>query len=251
MSMKIKVLIVFSLLVLNVNLLRAQNSGRLDLTRILYIYQFVTNHYLTSAEFWASRASVYRNYKISDSEVILSSTSMDFNELDSFLVFFSIDTIDEELNVFNKFDLSEINSLFKVKVDSTLGKVPDSLICSSNCRAYIRFTDIFKKENKYFVGMIGYANMDDKVFLTNDILFEFEVCKKNGYLNFMKIHYYLGRSNEDFINNSFHHWTKKLKSYNPCNPDSIKNINEPLEYNDKKDTIFVAPTKINKIIFNK
>jgi len=253
MSMKIKVYLSLFVFIINISLVNAQKVISLDSARILYIYQFITNYYLTSSDFWANHSNVYREYDIKDSKIILSGLPMDRSEVDSLLTLFLVDSIDNYIEVFDKLDLNKINTIFKVKIDSTIGKKPDSLKCSSNCRAYIRFTDIIEKDNRYFVGMIGYANMDDKVFLINEVLFEFEICKKNGFINFIK----------DYIRQGTDRWFYENKSYldygyilylhppYPCNPEEEKTKSKSIENNEIQDTmdykLHKLPTKIKEI----
>jgi len=142
----------------------------------------------------------------------ISISKLDFCEEDlfEFKKEFQIENFGIDLNLKNSINYSLIQSQLRVKTDTlNYNKIPallnwnasDKIIPEPDTKVFFKLSDIFYNEDKYLVLLNRNEKVDYgiyTVYLSNDFLYEFEVCELNGLIAFRSWSEFLGYGGEDF-----------------------------------------------------
>lgn len=189
-------LLLILILIISCNELNSQNNEIFNSNRLLYVYQFAINNYLTSDDFWAGYANTSGDYSITDSYITISN-----EELTDSAIFkitsgkFDVEQVfGEKLNLFKNIEFSRIHTPFKINEivinqDEVLNKIDDP-----KSRILIQLSDIYEKKGMYYFILYGVSKINNEVNKNDDIVYEFEVCKDNKLIVFRSFSRFLGNS---------------------------------------------------------
>lgn len=231
--MKTKFYLIITILILIHGNILSQNNSEFDNNRLYYIYNFALNFYLSGTDFWAGEANTQKKYDISKSFIKISTEDLS----DSLIFNFAHQKFDvqqvfgDRLNLFKNINLSRLYSQFAIRDTIVKNNELISKVDDENCRSIIQFSDIFKKGDKYYIILYGVSNFQKGFYPKEDITFEFEICKKNGFIAFNHYIFLLGLYGVPVT--SVDRGDAVFDNYYPCDVSSRKAANIKKEINDK------------------
>lgn len=201
--MKKKLFLAIWFFILNWNFIYSQVLNELDSNRITYIYNYIINYHLSNG--CVTCVFDETTFDIRNTFLSLSKTEFEDFEINRYKRQLNLDSLNRKLNLKNRIDYSKLNSQFKIKLDSLDYNKVFKYFNSSfevnkeiNCQIYIKLSDIYYDKGKYYVFIKSYDKYNSEVFISHEIVFEFEVCQSNGMIAFRSWTEMLGNSGEDF-----------------------------------------------------
>ncbi|MBK7095995.1 MAG: hypothetical protein IPH57_13470 [Saprospiraceae bacterium] len=204
---------------LNWNWVQSQNLNEMDSTRITYIYNYIINYHISTGCILCVLDET--SYDIRNSFISLSKSEFTDFEINRYKRQLEIDSIGRKLNLKNRIDYSKLNSQFKIILDSLdYSKVfkyfnpSEEIKKEYNCRLYLKLSDIYYKSGNYYVFINSYDKINSEIFMSHEIVFEFEICQSNGIIAFRSWTEMLGNSGEDFSKKGPVNKVNKIKNIN-------------------------------------
>jgi hypothetical protein len=177
------------LFITNCSLIKAQDLNEMDSIRITYIYNYIINFHISAG--CVTCLLDETSFDIKNSFLSLSKFEFSEFELNGFKNQLEIDSFGKKLNLKNRIDYSKLNSQFRIRLDTLDYEktfkyfyATDEVNKEHDCRLYIKLSDIYYKNNRYYVMLNSNEKYASELFSSHYILFEFEICKSNGIIAF-------------------------------------------------------------------
>lgn len=210
-------LLIIWLLVTNYNLIKAQSLNELNSTQITYIYSYIINYHLSNG--CVSCVFDETSFDMRNSFISLSKSEFTDIEINRYKRQLKLDSLVSKLNLKNGIDYSRINSQFNIEFDSLdYSKVFNNFNPSVeikkefNSIIYLKLSDIYFNNGKYYVFLNSYDKYNAEIFMSHEIVFEFEVCQLNGMIAFRSWTEMLGNAGEDFSKKGPLNYVNKIEN---------------------------------------
>jgi len=239
--MKIKYLLSSILILLFSHNIYSQQNVTLDNNKLHFIYEFILNHYLSGVDFWSSYSNTQKDYKIDSSYICLTKTEIS----DSMIYVLARKQFDinhifgKRLKVINNINLLKLHTQFKVINIPVQENILIEKINFDKCKLFIQFSDIFRKDNKYYVILYGVSNYSGDFYIPENVTYEFEKCKKNGFIVFNGYVWLMGALGHSV--DTMKDLMNQFRNY-PCDDKPIKPKVKTKSKND--NSAFMKPIKV-------
>lgn len=194
--------------------LKGQSDTILDKYKIQFIYEFALNQYLTNIGSLGAYVNSNTNVPIANNYIIISTSEIKGKQYSNFIKRFNYYYFDKKMHLYGMTNFDKLHSLYKVKTKKIIDN--KKWFLDFKCRASISFTDIYQNNNKYYLGIYAIANADLELQIKEVILFEFEICKNNGFVSFKKAFFKNSLSLEESEETPQGNLSIDFKNYCPC-----------------------------------
>ena len=230
--MKTKVIFIISMVIFTSGDLFPQNV-KFDTNKLYYIYDYALNFYITN-DFWGLiNENIPKKSDISESYIKISKTELSDSGIYKYVYrTFEVNQIlGARQKLFKYINFSKLHTQLKIKLIDTKKNELVTEIKDENCRATIQFSDIFQKDNKYYVILYGVSNYEKGYYPKENITFEFEICPDNGFIVFRDYTLFLGNIDKQPFDNIKGAIYGSFDNY-PCDPNDIKfrGIDDNVDY---------------------
>lgn len=174
------VLMLFVLILCETNMF-SQRKETLDSNRQYFIFEYTINDYLSNKHFLPAIST-----KLNHSEIFIGISKSILNDTAIFEVtnsYFDVEKVlGDNMNFFNNIDLNSLITQFETKITGYDCYNISDQWNKNDFSIFIQLSDIYHKENKYFVIVYGVSKFSKEFHPNENVLYEFEECEKNGFL---------------------------------------------------------------------